>query len=54
MEGVLPQAPLRARNGRVVLQLPPHLQDLANERLVGRLKALGKLLSMEPVIEIAG
>jgi len=54
MEGVLPQAPLRARGKQVVLQLPPHLQDLANERLAGRMKALGKLLGMEPVIEIEG
>jgi hypothetical protein len=30
------------------------MQDLANERLVGRIKALGKLLNMEPVIEIIG
>ncbi|HEU6441794.1 MAG TPA: exopolyphosphatase [Microvirga sp.] len=54
MEGVLPQAPLRARGKQVVLQLPPHLQDLANERLAGRMKALGKLLGMEPIIEIEG
>ncbi len=54
MEGILPQAPLRPRGKQVVLQLPPHLQDLANERLAGRMKALGKLLGMEPVIEIEG
>lgn len=52
MEGILPQAPLRARGRQVVLQLPAPMQDLANERLVGRMKALGKLLGMEPVIEI--
>jgi exopolyphosphatase/guanosine-5'-triphosphate,3'-diphosphate pyrophosphatase len=54
MEGVLPQAPLRARGSQVVLQLPAHMQDLANERLAGRMKALGKLLNMEPVIEVVG
>ncbi len=53
MEGILPQASLRARGAQVVLQLPSHMQDLANERLAGRMKALGKLLNMEPVIEIA-
>lgn len=53
MEGVLPQAPLRARGSQVVLQLPAHMKDLANERLAGRMKALGKLLNMEPVIETA-
>jgi len=52
MEGILPQAPLRARSGQVVLQLPSRLQDLANERLAGRVRALGKLLNKEPVIEI--
>jgi exopolyphosphatase/guanosine-5'-triphosphate,3'-diphosphate pyrophosphatase len=52
MEGILPQAPLRARGSQVVLQLPPHMQDLANERLAGRMKGLGKLLNMEPVIEV--
>jgi exopolyphosphatase/guanosine-5'-triphosphate,3'-diphosphate pyrophosphatase len=52
MEGVLPQAPLRARGNRIVLQLPGHMEPLANERLTGRLRALGKLLNMEPVIEI--
>jgi exopolyphosphatase/guanosine-5'-triphosphate,3'-diphosphate pyrophosphatase len=52
MEGVLPQAPLLARDGQVVLQLPRSLEALANERLSGRLKALGKLLNMEPRIEI--
>ena len=52
MEGVLPQAPLRVRGKQIVLQLPSSMEDLANERLVGRMKALGKLLNMEPVIEI--
>lgn len=54
MEGILPQAPLRARGSQIVLQLPAHMQDLANERLAGRMKGLGKLLNMEPVVEIAG
>ncbi|MEZ0170271.1 exopolyphosphatase [Microvirga sp. TS319] len=54
MEGILPQAPLQARGRQVVLQLPAPMQDLANERLAGRMKALGKLLGMEPVIEILG
>jgi exopolyphosphatase/guanosine-5'-triphosphate,3'-diphosphate pyrophosphatase len=52
MEGVLPQAPLVPRGNRVVLQLPARMEPLANERLNGRLRALGKLLNMEPVIEI--
>jgi len=52
MEGILPQAPLRARGNRVVLQLPARMESLANERLNGRVRALGKLLNMEPAIEI--
>jgi exopolyphosphatase / guanosine-5'-triphosphate,3'-diphosphate pyrophosphatase len=52
MEGVLPQAPLMARGSQVVLQLPSHMGPLANERLTGRLRALGKLLNMDPVVEI--
>ncbi|SCX85159.1 exopolyphosphatase [Microvirga guangxiensis] len=54
MEGILPQAPLQARGKQVVLQLPSQMKDLANERLAGRMKALGKLLNMEPVVEITG
>jgi exopolyphosphatase/guanosine-5'-triphosphate,3'-diphosphate pyrophosphatase len=53
MEGTLPQTPLLARDGKVVLKLPRHMEPLANERLTGRVKALSKLLNMEPVIEIA-
>jgi exopolyphosphatase/guanosine-5'-triphosphate,3'-diphosphate pyrophosphatase len=53
MEGVLPQAPLLARGNQVVLQLPRRLEALANERLTGRVRALGKLLNMEPNIQIA-
>jgi exopolyphosphatase/guanosine-5'-triphosphate,3'-diphosphate pyrophosphatase len=52
MEGVLPHAPLMPRGNQVVLRLPSHMGPLANERLNGRLRALGKLLNMEPVVEI--
>jgi len=54
MEGVLPVTPFTARGDRVVLQLPAALAPLANERLTGRLKAVGKLTGLEPRIEIAG
>jgi hypothetical protein len=30
------------------------MEALANERLSGRLRALGKLLNLSPAIEIAG
>jgi exopolyphosphatase/guanosine-5'-triphosphate,3'-diphosphate pyrophosphatase len=52
MEGILPQTALVARGGQVVLQLPRHMEALASERLNNRVRALGKLLNMEPVIEI--
>jgi exopolyphosphatase/guanosine-5'-triphosphate,3'-diphosphate pyrophosphatase len=52
MEGVLPNAPLLARGSQVVLQLPRSIEALANERLVGRLRAVAKLLNMDPKIEI--
>ena len=52
MEGVLAQTPLMARGSQVVLRLPSHMGPLANERLMGRMRALGKLLNMDPVVEI--
>ncbi|NBJ09929.1 exopolyphosphatase [Microvirga arsenatis] len=52
MEGILPQAPLLARGNQVVLQLPAHMEPLANERLIGRLRALSKLLNVDAMIEI--
>jgi exopolyphosphatase/guanosine-5'-triphosphate,3'-diphosphate pyrophosphatase len=52
MEGILPQVSLLARGSQVVLQLPARLEPLANERLAGRMRGLGKLLNMEAVIEI--
>ena len=54
MEGILPRAPFAVRGGQVVLQLPDALAPLANERLNGRVKALGKLLNLDPRIEILG
>ncbi len=44
MPGVLPRTPLRCESGRVILDLPPDLSALANERLMGRLKALSRVL----------
>jgi exopolyphosphatase / guanosine-5'-triphosphate,3'-diphosphate pyrophosphatase len=52
MEGILPRAPLFARGGEVVLQLPAEMADLANERLTSRVRQLAKLVGREPKIEI--
>jgi exopolyphosphatase / guanosine-5'-triphosphate,3'-diphosphate pyrophosphatase len=54
MEGVLPETPLVARGGTVVLQLPPSRAALASDRLMGRVRALGKLINLEPRIEVVG
>jgi exopolyphosphatase/guanosine-5'-triphosphate,3'-diphosphate pyrophosphatase len=54
MEGVLPEAPLQVRGSQVILQLPRGMADLANERLLGRIRQLGKLINLEPRIEVQG
>jgi exopolyphosphatase/guanosine-5'-triphosphate,3'-diphosphate pyrophosphatase len=53
MEGVLPRAPLVARDGRVVLHLPRSMEPLANERLVNRMRQLAKLVDLDPQIEVS-
>jgi exopolyphosphatase/guanosine-5'-triphosphate,3'-diphosphate pyrophosphatase len=52
MEGILPQTPLLARGNQVVLQLPKAMETLASERLIGRVRAVARLLNLEPRIEI--
>ena len=54
MAGVLPEAPLIARGPEVVLHLPKHRGALANERLTGRMRQLGKVLDLEARIEVGG
>jgi exopolyphosphatase/guanosine-5'-triphosphate,3'-diphosphate pyrophosphatase len=44
MPGILPRTPLRCDSGRVVLELPRDLAALANERLMGRLKGLSRVI----------
>lgn len=53
MPGVLHATPLIVRDGRVELQLPAHLGDLANERLSNRVKGLGKLMGLDWTVAIA-
>jgi exopolyphosphatase/guanosine-5'-triphosphate,3'-diphosphate pyrophosphatase len=54
MAGVLPKTPFYARGGSVVLELPARAEPLANERLLGRVRQLGKLVNLEPRIEVVG
>jgi exopolyphosphatase/guanosine-5'-triphosphate,3'-diphosphate pyrophosphatase len=52
MEGVLPRTPLLARGNQVLLQLPKGMEALASERLMGRVRALARMLNLEPRIEV--
>ena len=49
--GVLPLTTLRPVGGRLVLRLPPDLASLASERLASRLRALGRLVTLETAID---
>ncbi len=50
MPGVLDQTPLACEGKRVILRLPKAFTHLASDRLLARLKTLGKLLGREPLI----
>lgn len=52
--GVLPQAPVRMENGKLVLSLPSAFADLSNERLVGRLKQAARMHGAGHEVRIAG
>jgi exopolyphosphatase / guanosine-5'-triphosphate,3'-diphosphate pyrophosphatase len=52
MQGVLPRVPLVARDGHLVLKLPGDLAALASERLMNRLRQLGRLTNLEPRVEL--
>ena len=53
MQGVLGVAPLTMRGSKIVLTLPAHLADLSNDRLLGRVKGLAKLMGKDAAIEVA-
>jgi exopolyphosphatase/guanosine-5'-triphosphate,3'-diphosphate pyrophosphatase len=53
MPGVLPRTPMRMRKKEIVLELPPDLAALANDRLMNRLKGVSKLIGREPRISVA-
>jgi exopolyphosphatase/guanosine-5'-triphosphate,3'-diphosphate pyrophosphatase len=52
MPNVLPRTPLALEGGRIVLTLPAALGALAGERLMGRMRTLGKLLGREPLFRV--
>lgn len=51
MPGVLPATPLRCARGRLILALPAPRANLASDRLLNRMKALGRLLGLEAIVE---
>jgi exopolyphosphatase/guanosine-5'-triphosphate,3'-diphosphate pyrophosphatase len=52
-DGVLPHAPLKVKDDALVLKLPSELADLANDRLMGRMRQLGRIIGREPKINVA-
>ncbi len=52
MEGVLPKTALFVRGDRLILGLPDDMAPLAGERLLGRMRQLGKLLGLEARIQV--
>jgi len=51
--GVLPRTTMRLSKGALVLTLPKDFADLASDRVLNRLKSLGRLMGVDGVIEIA-
>jgi exopolyphosphatase / guanosine-5'-triphosphate,3'-diphosphate pyrophosphatase len=51
MPGVLPHAPLSVERGKLVLSLPTTRAALASDRLLSRVKALGRLLGLDAAFE---
>ncbi len=54
MPGVLPRTSLRMNRGILTLTLPGDYADLASDRVLSRLKTLGRLLGADAAIEIGG
>lgn len=47
MDGALPRAPLTIENGRVTLRLPTDWSQLGGERMINRIRGLGRVLGLE-------
>lgn len=50
MPGTLPRTPVVGSGERLVLSLPADLEALGNERLVGRLRQLARIIGREPAV----
>jgi exopolyphosphatase / guanosine-5'-triphosphate,3'-diphosphate pyrophosphatase len=54
MGGILTHTPLRMDHGQIVLNLPENMTELGSERLINRLKQLGKITARESFIVMNG
>ena len=52
MPDILSRITLTCVDRRLVLRLPEDLKPLASERVLGRLKQLGRLLGREPEVRV--
>lgn len=52
MEGALGRAPLGIEDGRVTLRLPPDWADLNSDRLLNRVRGLGRVVGLEARIAV--
>jgi exopolyphosphatase/guanosine-5'-triphosphate,3'-diphosphate pyrophosphatase len=50
--GVLPRTKMRMRKGAIVLSLPRDYADLVSDRVIGRLRALARLLGAEAEVDV--
>jgi exopolyphosphatase / guanosine-5'-triphosphate,3'-diphosphate pyrophosphatase len=50
MPGVLPRTPLAVERQRLALRLPDEYAALGGERILGRLRALSRLIGRDPVM----
>src|SRR6202007_1491420 len=54
MTGVLPRTPLAVERQRLALRLPDEFAALGGERILGRLRALSRLIGRDPVMLMGG
>jgi exopolyphosphatase/guanosine-5'-triphosphate,3'-diphosphate pyrophosphatase len=54
MDGALGRAPLAVEDGRVVLRLPHAWEALSGDRLLNRVRGLGRMIGLDGRVEITG
>ena len=54
MDGALGRAPLTVEDGRVVLRLPQEWEALNGDRLLNRVRGLGRVVGLDGRVEITG